>query len=61
MNDFLHSVSPADPKDELGRFPVWDADALDEAVRGGRIQRDDIVLMAAFGAGLTWAGAVVRW
>jgi succinylglutamic semialdehyde dehydrogenase len=36
MNDFLRSVSPADPKDELGRFPVWDADAVDEAVRRAR-------------------------
>ena len=33
VNDFLRSVSPADPKDELGRFPVWEADAVDEAVR----------------------------
>jgi succinylglutamic semialdehyde dehydrogenase len=32
VNDLLRSVSPADPKDELGRFPVWDADAVDEAV-----------------------------
>ena len=36
MNDFLSSVSPADPKDKLGRFPVWDADAVDEAVRRAR-------------------------
>jgi len=36
VNDFLRSVSPADPKDELGRFPVWDADAVDEAVRRAR-------------------------
>ncbi len=35
--------------------------ALDEAVRAGRIQRDHVVLMAAFGAGLTWAASVVRW
>jgi 3-oxoacyl-[acyl-carrier-protein] synthase-3 len=35
--------------------------ALDEAVRSGRIQRGDIVLMAAFGAGLTWGASVVRW
>jgi 3-oxoacyl-[acyl-carrier-protein] synthase-3 len=35
--------------------------ALDEAVRGGRIARGDIVLMAAFGAGLTWGASVVRW
>jgi len=35
--------------------------ALDEAVRHGRIAEDDIVLMVAFGAGLTWAASVVRW
>jgi 3-oxoacyl-[acyl-carrier-protein] synthase-3 len=35
--------------------------ALDEAVRSGRIQRGQIVLMAAFGAGLTWGASVVRW
>jgi 3-oxoacyl-[acyl-carrier-protein] synthase-3 len=35
--------------------------ALDEGVRSGMIKRDDIVLMTAFGAGLTWAGSVVRW
>jgi 3-oxoacyl-[acyl-carrier-protein] synthase-3 len=35
--------------------------ALDEAVRAGRIQRGDLVLMLAFGAGLTWAAAVIEW
>jgi 3-oxoacyl-[acyl-carrier-protein] synthase III len=35
--------------------------ALDEAVRAGKIERDDVLLMAAFGAGLTWAASVVRW
>jgi len=35
--------------------------ALDEGVRNGKIKQDDIVLMTAFGAGLTWAGSVVRW
>jgi 3-oxoacyl-[acyl-carrier-protein] synthase-3 len=35
--------------------------ALDEAVRGGKIVEGDIVLMTAFGAGLTWAASVVRW
>jgi succinylglutamic semialdehyde dehydrogenase len=30
--EYLRSVSPADPSDELGRFPVWDAAAVDEAV-----------------------------
>jgi 3-oxoacyl-[acyl-carrier-protein] synthase-3 len=35
--------------------------ALDEAVRAGCVKRGDVVLMAAFGAGLTWAASVVRW
>jgi 3-oxoacyl-[acyl-carrier-protein] synthase-3 len=35
--------------------------ALDEAVRAGKIRPGDVVLMAAFGAGLTWAASVVRW
>ena len=35
--------------------------ALDEAVRAGRVHEGDVVLMAAFGAGLTWAASVVRW
>ena len=35
--------------------------ALDEAVRQGKVQRGDVVLMAAFGAGLTWAASVARW
>ncbi len=35
--------------------------ALDEAVRSGRIETGDILLVEAFGAGLTWAAAVIRW
>ena len=35
--------------------------ALDEAVRGGRIKKGHLVMMAAFGSGLTWATSVVRW
>jgi 3-oxoacyl-[acyl-carrier-protein] synthase-3 len=35
--------------------------ALDEAVRSDRIKAGDIVLMAAFGAGLTWGASVTRW
>jgi len=35
--------------------------ALDEAVRAGRVLRDDILLFAAFGAGLTWGAALLRW
>lgn len=40
-----------------GSIPI----ALDEAVRAGRVKEGDILLFAAFGAGLTWAGSVTRW
>lgn len=35
--------------------------ALDEAVRGGRINPNDIIVFVSFGGGLTWASAAVRW
>lgn len=35
--------------------------ALDEALMQGRIKPGDNVLLIGFGAGLTWAAAVVRW
>jgi 3-oxoacyl-[acyl-carrier-protein] synthase-3 len=35
--------------------------ALDEAVRDGRVKKNDIIIFEAFGAGLTWASALVRW
>lgn len=35
--------------------------ALDEANREGFIKDGDLVLMASFGAGLTWGAAVVEW
>lgn len=35
--------------------------ALDEAQRGGKIKRGDLVELVAFGAGLTWGAAVIRW
>jgi 3-oxoacyl-[acyl-carrier-protein] synthase-3 len=35
--------------------------ALDEAVREGRIKENDLILLEAFGGGLTWASALLRW
>jgi 3-oxoacyl-[acyl-carrier-protein] synthase-3 len=35
--------------------------ALDEAIESGRLKPGDLVLMVAFGAGFTWASAVIRW
>lgn len=40
-----------------GSIPI----ALDEAVRDGRVTEGSMVLLAAFGAGLTWASAIIRW
>jgi len=35
--------------------------ALDEAVRDGRIQKGQIILLDAFGAGLTYGSILLRW
>lgn len=35
--------------------------ALDVAVRDGRIQRGELLLLEAFGAGLTWGSALLRY
>ena len=35
--------------------------ALDEARRLGRIKRGDLTLLVAFGAGLTYGSALIRW
>lgn len=40
-----------------GSIPI----ALDEVVRDGKVKDNDILLFSAFGAGLTWGSAVVRW
>lgn len=35
--------------------------ALTEAVRTGRVKKGDIILLDAFGAGLTWGACVIKW
>lgn len=35
--------------------------ALDEAVREGKIKQGDYILIEAFGGGLTWASALIKW
>ena len=35
--------------------------ALDQAVRDGRIRRGELLLMEAFGGGLTWGSVLVRY
>jgi 3-oxoacyl-[acyl-carrier-protein] synthase-3 len=35
--------------------------ALTEARQNGRLNSGDIVLMVAFGTGLTWGATILRW
>lgn len=35
--------------------------ALDEAVRDGRIQKGDLLLLEAMGGGFTWGACLLRW
>ena len=35
--------------------------ALDEANRGGRISKNDLILFCAFGGGFTWGASLLRW
>ena len=35
--------------------------ALDEAVRDGTVAKDKLVLLTAFGGGLTWGSSLIRW
>ena len=35
--------------------------ALDVAVRDGRIQRGDMLLLEAFGGGFTWGSALIKY
>lgn len=35
--------------------------ALDEAVRTGRVREGDYIMLEAFGGGLTWGSALIKW
>ncbi len=35
--------------------------ALDEAARDGTVKRDTLILLTAFGGGLTWGSSLIRW
>jgi 3-oxoacyl-[acyl-carrier-protein] synthase-3 len=35
--------------------------ALDEAIRSGKVQRGQLVLLEAFGGGFTWGSALLRY
>ena len=35
--------------------------ALHQSVMAGRVKKGDLIVLAAFGAGFTWGGALMRW
>ena len=35
--------------------------ALHQSLEAGKIQKGDLIVLAAFGAGFTWGGTLVRW
>ena len=35
--------------------------ALDTAVRENKIKKDFLIILAAFGGGLGWGSALIRW
>ena len=35
--------------------------AIDEAQQAGRLRKGDLVMLVAFGGGLTWGSCVIRW
>lgn len=40
-----------------GTIPI----GIDEAYDGGRLEKGDLLLLAAFGAGFTWGSTLIRW
>ena len=56
-SDRVSSVLHATGNTSAASIPM----ALVEALDGGRVQRDDLVLLVGFGAGMSWASAVLRW
>lgn len=56
-DDRLYSNIERYGNTSAGSIPL----ALDEAVRAGMVRENDIIVFVAFGGGLTWASAAVRW
>ena len=40
-----------------GSIPI----AMSEAFQEGKIKENDVICLAAFGSGFTWASALIRW
>jgi 3-oxoacyl-[acyl-carrier-protein] synthase-3 len=35
--------------------------SLDEVIKKNRIKKGDLIVMVAFGAGLTWGSIAIKW
>ena len=35
--------------------------ALDQLVKSGKVEKGELILLVAFGGGLTWGASVIRW
>ena len=66
----LRIIDNAIDRLKIDRERVWinidkhgnmSAACLTEAQQAGRLKKGDNVIMVAFGAGLTWAGALLKW
>lgn len=58
-------IDPAKAVSNMGKYGNTSAAsipiALDEWVKSGKIQKDHLVAIAGFGAGLSWGSVVFRW
>lgn len=59
-------------KEDIGKFPMNMSEygntssasiplLLDELNRSGQLQRGELLVLAGFGAGLTWGASLIRW
>lgn len=58
-------IDPAKAVSNMGKYGNTSAAsipiALDEWVQAGKIQKDHLIAIAGFGAGLSWGSSVFRW
>lgn len=55
--DVMHLTVERYGNTGAGSVPI----TLDDAARAGRLDRDSLLLLVAFGGGMTWGGVALRW
>ncbi len=56
-NDRVFINAPQYGNTSAASIPI----ALDEANRGGRITKNDLILFCSFGGGFTWGASLIKW